>query len=116
MNDPHTYREFNGYCSVGSVKNMVLWCEWLLKHGIEPTTVALHGWIQRDPQARRVWYLGLVLDRGLEDAPRTVTEMRHVQLESAPLPFPHPWPVAPSGRTETFVFESWLTEGALFHE
>lgn len=67
------------------------WCGWLKQHGIDPNYVALPGWIQRDEQRRRVYYLTFAFDtygRPVFERGDFVTEPRFVQLEARPLPFP----------------------------
>lgn len=70
-------------------------CEWLRKHGIDPDYVLLPGWVERDEQARRVWYLTFAWDdeercTALRDdeTKEFLTRAEYVQLEAHPLPWP----------------------------
>lgn len=74
-------------------------CEWLRAHGIEPLTVPVPGWIERQPDLYRVAFESCVpdpvhkvkLNAAGDDVER---EARHVQLEGLPLPWPdelHAW-------------------------
>jgi hypothetical protein len=68
-------------------------CEWLRHHGIDPHIVPVPGRIERLPERRQIeheaYVLGedghLVLDPHVDDAAR---EVRVVQLEAEPSPFP----------------------------
>ena len=74
---------------------------WLRHHGIDPADVLDAApdrdmvFIARDPDRRRISYLAsrwqAGFDGGLNDAVVTfalLTEVRHVQLEAVPSPFP----------------------------
>lgn len=69
------------------------WCEWLHRHGINPSEVPVPGWIERHVQEYRVAYLAYALNErgqrylnpGRTDA---VREERYMQLEGPPQPFP----------------------------
>lgn len=91
--DPDLYRDL--WCEIDAARPRYsraihIWDAWLEVHGIEPTTVLIstngvrgvHGFIRRDLEARRVYYRAVVLDEV------ACTEVRCVQLESPPLPFP----------------------------
>jgi hypothetical protein len=69
------------------------WCEWLRRHGINPSEVPVPGWIERRVQEYRVAYLAYALnERGQRylnpEKTDAVREERYVQLEGPPLPFP----------------------------
>lgn len=67
------------------------WCEWLTRHGIDPSDVVIPGAVWRYPGEYRVYYRSLVRDSDGhpvwdDGGPRE--ERRFVQLEGPPLPFP----------------------------
>lgn len=70
-------------------------CAWLCSHGIDPSDVAVPGFIERREQSCQVVYDAhlrddtgaIVLTPAGNDAERVV---RVVQLEGRPLPFPPP--------------------------
>jgi hypothetical protein len=69
------------------------WCEWLHRHGINPSDVSVPGWIERRVPEYRVAYLAYALNERGERYPNpektgAVREERFVQLEGPPLPFP----------------------------
>jgi hypothetical protein len=69
------------------------WCEWLRRHGINPSEVPVPGWIERrvpEYQVRIHVYTRNEQGALIKNAERTgaVTETRIVQLEGPPLPFP----------------------------
>lgn len=69
------------------------WCAWVIHHGINPNTVIVPGWIERRPAARQIAYLTAMFDadgrpRIREDRLDLLTEVRVVQLEAVPSPFP----------------------------
>ena len=72
--------------------------DWLVRHGIDPTTVPVPGWIVRDETNRCVVYWGTPDYRGAcgsywhcPGCYRVMVE----QLEAPPLPFPMPWTPEP---------------------
>lgn len=68
-------------------------CEWLRRHGIDPHTVVVPGWIERQPDRCRVAWLSSVRDEAgnivsNEARDEFLTVERYVQLEGPPLPWP----------------------------
>jgi len=68
-------------------------CEWLRHHGIDPNDVPVPGWIERRPAERQVVHEAYALNeqgRRYMNETRTdaVREVRVVQLEAEPSPFP----------------------------
>ena len=71
------------------------WRRWLTHHTIDPRTVIIPGFIERDPKARQVRYLsyvpapdkrnGFMLS---EDGLEVLKQVVVVQLESVPSEFP----------------------------
>jgi hypothetical protein len=62
----------------------VAWCEWLRHHTIDPGDVTMHGFIERDTEARQVRYQ--TFNEGADGYYSFA--VRVVQLESVPSPFP----------------------------
>lgn len=70
-----------------------VWCEWLLRHSIDPSDVVVPGWIERRPADYQVAYLALMRwpDGFFRLDPQTrewVFTIGIAQLEGPPLPFP----------------------------
>lgn len=69
------------------------WCVWLRWHGIDPYTVPVPGWIERREAQRQIVHEAYVFDehgRLLLNEVRddALREVRVVQLEAEPSPFP----------------------------
>lgn len=75
-----------------------IWRHWMRQHGVDPSDVAVPGWIERHPDTCRLVYgsyerdeRGLPRwDRACDDAVRVT---RVFQMEAPPLPFPMEGPV-----------------------
>lgn len=69
------------------------WIAWCERLGIDPNDVAVPGGIERDPENRRVLWFGFARDveghlQLNEAGDEAVRELRFVQLEAEPPPFP----------------------------
>lgn len=91
-------REFDDLPAEGQ---RLIWCAWLRSHGIDPNCVIVPGWIERQPELRRIaWETLAEDDRGqfIVRDDWAVRAVRYLQLESPPLPFPDDYgtPAPPS--------------------
>lgn len=76
-----------------TVEQQVAWRDWCRHHGIDPNDVPASCWIERDEQRRRIVHEAYARnelgqrypDETGQDAAR---EVRVVQLEAVPSPFP----------------------------
>jgi hypothetical protein len=79
---------------VPSERERLAWCEWFRRHGVNPDQVCVcPGWVERRVGAYQVAYLAYALNERGErysnpEHTDAVREVRVVQLEGLPLPYP----------------------------
>ncbi len=95
-------REFNAPRGIAGARWRKMWSDWFRHHTINPNLVSIDGWVERDEPLRQVRFLtfkGATFDakgRLLIPNPAVgedvVYEVRTVQLEAVPSPFPEETP------------------------
>lgn len=72
----------------------LVWCEWLRRHGVDPSDVVIPGFIERRPDRYQLAYEACARNPDgsyFLSADRQTVRVVHVfQMEAPPLPFPLP--------------------------